>query len=347
MPPISDERTARLHLAHLSNPGHPVTGVLVARLGAAETLRLARAAHPAAPADLSAEWFATWRRHLRNPDTVPAADDIRRACHLHSIEVTVPGDPAWPTGLAALGAAAPLVLFSQGDVGLLTRPLHAKVAVIGSRAASSYGEHVAQQTAADLSAHGDTIVSGGAYGIDAAAHRGALTGPGGTVAVLACGLDCYYPAGNTTLLAEVARHGAVVSEAPPGTAPSRARLMQRNRIVAATCGLTVVVEAAYRSGSLDTVHRAHRLGRTVAAFPGPVTSAASAGTHQAIADGTARLVTDADDIRRLLDPTPGEPLTQALPRLDRLASDRRASLHDFAASRRPTHPGEQVPPPGR
>ncbi|HCX83620.1 MAG TPA: DNA-protecting protein DprA [Micrococcales bacterium] len=347
MPPTPDERTARLQLALLIEPGHPTTGVLVRRLGAAETLRLVRAEHPAIPADLGAEWFAAWRRHLRNPDATPTLADALRGCDQRGIAITAPGDPAWPTGLAALGATAPLVLFSHGDVGLLTRPLHAKVAIVGSRAATSYGEHVAQRTAADLSAHGDTIVSGGAYGIDVAAHRGALTGPGGTVAVLAGGLDRYYPAGNTTLLSEVARHGAVVSEAPPGTAPSRARFLQRNRIIAATSGLTVIVEAAHRSGSLDTAHRAHHLGRAVAAFPGPVTSVASAGAHQAIAAGIARLVTDADDIRRLLDPTPAGPIAQALPRLDRIASDHRTSLHDFAVSRRPTRPGEQTPRPGR
>ncbi len=346
MPPTPDESTARLQLALLIEPGHPTTGVLVRRLGAAETLRLARAEHPAIPPDLGAEWFAVWRRHLRNPNATPTLSDALRACDQHGTDITAPGDPAWPTGLAALGAAAPLVLFSQGDIGLLTRPLHAKVAIVGSRAATAYGQHIAQQTAADLSAHGDTVVSGGAYGIDAAAHRGALTGPGRTVAVVAGGLDRYYPAGNATLLSEVARHGAVVSEAPPGTAPSRARFLQRNRIIAATSGLTAVVEAAYRSGSLDTAHRAHNLGRAVAAFPGPVTSVVSAGAHQAIAAGIARLVTDADDIRRLLDPTPAGPIAQALPRLDQIASDRRAALHDFAASRRPTRTGEQAPPPG-
>lgn len=344
MPPTSDERTARIQLALLSEPGDPVTGVLVARLGASETLRLARAEYPATLPNLSAESFATWRGRLRDPRTAPTTTETLRACERHGITVTVPGDAAWPTGLAALGATAPLMLFSHGDIGLLTRPLHAKIAIIGSRAATSYGEHVAQQTAADLSRHDDTVVSGGAYGIDVAAHRGALTGSGGTVAVLAGGLDRYYPAGNATLLAEVARSGAVVSEAPPGTAPSRARFLQRNRIVAATSGLTVVVEAAYRSGSLDTMHRAHSLGRAVAALPGPVTSAASAGTHQTIAAGLARLVTNAHDIRALIAPTSGGAIAQALPRLDQLTPDRRAALHDFTGSHRPARPSEQTPP---
>jgi DNA processing protein len=279
----SDEHVRRVQLALIATPGHPVTGLLVDRLGTAETLRLAQDRDATVPLGLAGAWFDAWRNHLRNPATTSEVTATLAACDLLGIDTLVPSDPLWPTGLNDLDLTEPLVLFARGDARLLTRPLHAKIAVIGSRAATQYGTNVAEQVAADLADSGYTVVSGGAYGIDAAAHRGALAAPAGTIAVLAGGLDRYYPAGNTDLLRQVAQTGAVVSEAPPGTPPSRARLLQRNRIVAATTGATVVVEAAMRSGSLDTVQRAHNLHRTVAAFPGPVTSTASSGTNRLIA----------------------------------------------------------------
>lgn len=327
----SDERTRRIQLALITPPGHPVTGLLVDRLGTGETLLLAMDPEATAPLGLPGNWFAAWRQQVRHPSGTHEITDALDACDRLGLDVIAPGDPMWPSGLDDLGSSAPLVLFSRGDARLLTRPLRAKVAVVGSRAATQYGENVAQQTAADLADAGYTIVSGGAYGIDAAAHRGALTAPAGTVAVLASGLERYYPAGNTDLLTRITQTGAVVTEAPPGTTLSRARLLQRNCIVAATSGATVVVEAAYRSGSLDTVQRAHDLRRTVAAFPGPVTSAASSGTHRVIAAGLARLVTTSDDVRGLIEA--GRRRSPSI--------DRQAALHDFTAptsratSRRP------------
>jgi DNA processing protein len=175
------------------------------------------------------------------------------------------------------------------------------VAMVGARAATNYGTTVAYEIAADLAAEGVVVVSGGAFGIDAAAHRGALAAQGVTIAVLANGIDQVYPVGNTSLLHAVMATGVVMTELPPGMHPTRQGFLARNRLIAALGGATLVVEAAARSGSASTVTRALELGRDVMAVPGPVTSMMSVGTHELIRDG-ATLVTSADDVRELLNP---------------------------------------------
>ncbi|BCN68358.1 hypothetical protein RE943_18310 [Prescottella equi] len=170
------------------------------------------------------------------------------------------------------------------------------VAVVGTRAASSYGEHVTAEIVGDLAADGWTIVSGAAFGVDAAAHRAALGVGGLTVAVLACGVDRAYPAGHGRLLQQIARDGAVISEYPPGTSPARYRFLARNRLVAGLSEAVVVVEAGWRSGARNTATWGRRLGRPVLAVPGPVTSAASTGCHRMIREGEARLVSSAADV---------------------------------------------------
>ena len=169
------------------------------------------------------------------------------------------------------------------------------VAVVGARAATTYGVHVAQELGAGLAAAGVTVVSGAAIGIDGAAHRGALGVDGPTVAVLACGIDRAYPAAHAALLERIAATGLVVSEYPPGSVPARHRFLVRNRLIAALGGGTVVVEAALRSGAQRTAADTEALGRLVMAVPGAVTSGPSAGCHQLIRDG-ALLVTGADDV---------------------------------------------------
>jgi DNA processing protein len=154
------------------------------------------------------------------------------------------------------------------------------VAIVGARAATAYGEHVAGELGYQLAERGWTVVSGGAYGIDAAAHRGALAADGPTIAVLACGVDRPYPAGNGALLNRIADSGLLLSEWPPGAAPHQHRFLVRNRLIAALTRGTVVVEAAARSGAMATAHRARRLGKQVMAVPGPVTSAMSVGCHE-------------------------------------------------------------------
>jgi DNA processing protein len=172
------------------------------------------------------------------------------------------------------------------------------VAIVGSRAATDYGRHHAQEFAYALASRTVAVWSGAGYGIDGAAHHGALATDqqAGTVAVLACGLDGGYPAGHVDLLRRIAGSGAIVSEYPPGVPPARHRFLQRHRLLSAFTRATVVVEAGRRSGARHAAHLAAELGHPVLAVPGPLSSATSAGCHQLIQDGTARLVTCAEDI---------------------------------------------------
>jgi DNA processing protein len=155
---------------------------------------------------------------------------------------------------------------------------------------------VATELGFGLADRGWTVVSGGAYGIDAAAHRGALAAGGATVAVFACGVDTAYPVGHVSLFERIAEDGLLISEWPPGVTPQRHRFLVRNRLIAAATTGTVVVEAAARSGSRATLARAHRLGRATMAVPGPVTSAMSVGAHLEVREGRAHLVTTAQEV---------------------------------------------------
>jgi DNA processing protein len=217
-----------------------------------------------------------------------------------------PDSDEWPLlAFAAFGAAEvrprggpPMVLWALGPERLDAVAQRA-AAVVGTRAATAYGEQVAGDLAAGLAEHDVAVVSGGAYGIDGAAHRAALTCDGITVAVLAGGLDIPYPAGHSALLHRIGQHGLLFTEYPPGVRPARHRFLTRNRLVAAVAGAAVVVEAGLRSGAANTAAWARALGRVVAAVPGPVTSSASAGCHALLRDG-AELVTRADDVVELV-----------------------------------------------
>ncbi len=174
------------------------------------------------------------------------------------------------------------------------------LALVGARASTRYGEGVAGALASGVTAKGGLIVSGGAFGIDACAHRGALR-EGPTVSVSAGGVDRLYPVGNTGVLEAVIASGALVAEVPPGCQPGRHRFVSRNRVIAAISRATIVVEAAWRSGALSTAHRALELGRQVGAVPGPVTSMSSVGCHRLLRKG-AVCITDTDDALELLTP---------------------------------------------
>jgi DNA processing protein len=174
------------------------------------------------------------------------------------------------------------------------------VAVVGARACSVYGAHVAGEISAQLAERGWVVVSGAAYGIDAAAHRGTLAVGGATIGVLACGVDTAYPPGNAELIRRISEQGLLVSEFPPGTHPNRFRFVLRNRVIAALTRGTVVVEAALRSGALSTARRARDLNRHTMGVAGPVTSELSAGVHALIRSGAASLVTDAAEIVELI-----------------------------------------------
>lgn len=236
-----------------------------------------------------------WRGRVSAPAALLA---LRQAARF-GVSLLIAGDRDWPIGVDELGEHAPHALWVRGDRALLGR-LERSIAVVGARAATGYGEHVTIEAASGLADRGFTIVSGAAYGIDGIAHRAALASSGPTVAFLAGGVDRFYPAGHEALLTRIVERGAVVSEVPPGTAPTKWRFLQRNRLIAAASRATVVVEAGWRSGSLNTAGHAAALGRPVGAVPGPVTSSASAGCHRLLRETPAILVTNADEMAELV-----------------------------------------------
>ena len=240
-----------------------------------------------------------------------AADDLDLLARRGGRLIT-PDSDEWPVlafaAFAALGGSfggreklrgePPMVLWALGPARLDEAAMRA-VALVGTRASTNYGEHVTADLAGGVAERGVAVVSGGAYGIDGAAHRAALECGGVTVAVLAAGLDVLYPAGHSALLHRIGQHGLLFTEYPPGVRPARYRFLTRNRLVAAVTGATVVVEAGLRSGAANTAAWARALGRVVGAVPGPVTSSASAGCHALLRNG-AELVTRAEDIVELV-----------------------------------------------
>ncbi|MFC5930346.1 DNA-protecting protein DprA [Cryobacterium melibiosiphilum] len=301
-----EERGARVMLAALSEPGDVVTGTLVTRLGAAEAVRLITSGGRL-PNGIDPAEGELWRRRLAPRVNPGQIDRMLAEMEHHNLRLITPDDVDWPAELQQLGASAPLALWLKGDSRHLATPLFGRVTIVGTRAATAYGIQVATELAAELAAQGRTILSGGGYGIDGSAHRAAtLSYPGSTIAVLANGLDRAYPIGHEQLFEHIEQSGGLlISELPPGSAPTRWRFLQRNRMLAALSGTTVVVEAGHRSGSLNVAGQAHALGRPVGAVPGPVTSAASAGCHRLIQEGIARLIIDAQDVTDLVDSSTG------------------------------------------
>jgi DNA processing protein len=304
---LNGERARRLFAVHawscLVEPGDGVAGRIVAALGAEEALAAVTGGrgHGMAweAAGITAkqwrEGLARWCPRL-DEGAIREALEVARRAH---VSLLTPEDPQWPAALGDLGDHAPLLLWVRGDVDVLAR-LAPSVALVGARAATAYGEHVAMELAADLVGRGVTIISGAAYGIDGAAHRAALSAGGTTIALLAGGADRSYPAGHTQLIERIASTGAVVSEVPCGSAPTKWRFLQRNRLIAAVADATIVVEAGWRSGSLNTAGHAATLARPLGAVPGPITSAASAGCHRLFREFDARCITTADEVLELL-----------------------------------------------
>ncbi|MBC7517406.1 MAG: DNA-protecting protein DprA [Microbacteriaceae bacterium] len=212
--------------------------------------------------------------------------------------LVTPDDPEWPTGVDDLGEYRPIALWLRGNLAAL-ESTRRSIALVGARAATGYGEHITMEASAGLVDRGYTITSGAAYGIDGMAHRAALASSGQTVAFLAGGVDRFYPSGHHALLTRIVADGAVVSELPCGAPPTKWRFLQRNRLIAAASLATVVLEAGWRSGSLNTAGHAAALGRPLGAAPGPVTSAASAGCHRLIRDFDAVCVTSASEMAEL------------------------------------------------
>lgn len=291
-----DDRLARATISLVAEPGDVRALGLTRELGPEQFLAALRE-HP----DLRGQLAAAAGR-LATVETERVLESAAR----RGIRFVVPGDEEWPTQLTDLERAG--MLHDRGGipVGLWVRgPLRLDrlgeaVSLVGSRSATTYGAQVAADLAAGLGTAGRPVVSGAAYGIDYAAHRGAISAGAPTVAVLACGVDRAYPAEHRDLLRHLGERHAVVSESPPGSAPFRIRFLARNRLIAALGRGTVVVEAAVRSGALNTGTWAERLHRVLMGVPGPLTSAASQGVHQMIRRGSATLVTSVDEVLELV-----------------------------------------------
>lgn len=208
--------------------------------------------------------------------------------------VLTPAHDSWPMRLMDLQFHAPMALWVRGSRDAVAQ-LENSIAVVGCRGSSAYGEYATQNMVEALVEKGLTVISGGAYGIDGVAHRATLAMRGNTVAVMAGGVDRLYPTGHADLLKRITETGAVISELPPGSIPTKWRFLQRNRLIAALSQATLVVEANWRSGSLNTVGHAEHLQREVFAVPGPISSPKSAGTNKLIADRRAGLVVDGRD----------------------------------------------------
>lgn len=322
--PELEELFARAAWTGIAEPGDRVAGIVVRRLGAAAALRAVRAGQTIAEfgaglreaglreagdgdeggdvthAHLKLA-FERWAPRLGLPAVVGA---LKQAARVEA-RLLVPSDLRWPVGVDDLGDHAPIALWVRGTDDALDA-IPRSMALVGARAATGYGEHVTMEASAGLVDRGYAIVSGAAYGIDGMAHRAALASKGQTIAFLAGGVDRFYPSGHDALLARIVETGAVISELPCGQAPTKWRFLQRNRLIAAASLATVVLEAGWRSGSLNTAAHASELGRPLGAVPGPVTSAASAGCHRLIRDYTAVCVTNPDEMAELapLDASP-------------------------------------------
>lgn len=280
-------RRARIALACVCEPGEAGLADLIDRRGptsvvaallAGSSVRIPRASAIAA--------------RLAEMDLVA---QLSRAEEIGA-RIVIPGDGEWPGQLDDLRAHRPLALWCWGEANVRLHAL-TSVAMVGARACTRYGEMVAREWSAVLASERTAIVSGGAYGIDGAAHRGALAVDGATICVLAGGVDQAYPRGHEGLFAQIVERGVLVSEAPMGETVRRRRFLTRNRLIAALATATCVVEAAHRSGSSRTATYAAELNRFVFAVPGPVTSETSVGTHRMIQDRVATLAADVDDLR--------------------------------------------------
>lgn len=326
-----EELRARITWSLISEPLDPMALVLRELLGPVDALRLARCgtqeelerilgavelpADPTEKRTLSLRSrveraTSRWRARLEVLDL----DDVRAAARRHRLRILAPGDPCWPARLDDLHERAPHCLWAAGEGDVEELLDGRSIAMVGARASTPYGEDTAHRFAAHFASTAGTVISGGAYGIDAAVHRGALAAQGPTVAILAGGLDAPYPRGNAELLGRIRRRGLLLAEVAPGTAPTRWRFLARNRLIAAAAQGTVVVEAAWRSGALSTARHADDLSRPVGAVPGQVDSAASAGCHRLIRERGAVLISDPSDLLDLLPggaPSDGSAFAQA------------------------------------
>ncbi|MFF3750771.1 DNA-processing protein DprA [Streptomyces sp. NPDC002018] len=293
---IPGERLARAALTRVLEPGDEHGGRWLRQFGAAGVLALLREPD-AGRGRLTGVGDQRLDGYRARAAAAEPERDLAAVTALGG-RFVCPGDTEWPTQLDDLGEARPIGLWVRGHPDLRIWSLRS-VAVVGARACTSYGAHMAASLGSGLAERGWVVTSGAAFGVDGAAHRGALAAGGATVAVLACGVDVVYPRGHTELIGRIAEQGLVVAELAPGDHPTRSRFVLRNRVIAALTRGTVVVEAEYRSGSLVTARDARRLGRFMMGVPGPVTSGLSAGVHELLRDEGV-LVTDAAEVAELI-----------------------------------------------
>lgn len=310
---------ARAHLSMLAGGPAPALAAFVDRHGPVDAV--ARLCGDGIPADVDTELRVLQRDQLRGADQ---ADQLLADAEAAGLRLLTPEhDSEWPhqqlrslitrTQSGTVADQRPLALWVRGSTPLPQLQLRRQVAVIGARAATGYGEHVAADFGYHLSTAGATVVTGGGYGIEAAATRGALVTEAPVLVVLANGTDVAYPNGHRDLFHRVCEQGALVSEYPPQLPPSRLRFAERTRLLTALTGTTVIVEATHRSGSLRAADTARQQNKPVFAVPGPVTSATSVGTHELIKRGRARLAATAADVLTALPNPPGTAPAQTHP----------------------------------
>lgn len=259
----------------------------------------------------------------------------------------IPEDDDWPDQLSDLGERKPYGLWGRGKREYLSLLRSDRsIAVVGSRDISAYGTSATSHITGDLAQQGFSIISGGAFGIDAVAHRTALAVVGSsrppTVALMACGVDRPYPKHHESLLREIIDRGLLLSEVSLGSSPTRWRFLQRNRLIAALSSYTLVVEARWRSGALNTAHHALSIGRELGVIPGQIFSPNSEGCHRLLKKELAHLVTDAQDIIDTLthrfssvEPTLEIPVPENAQKIEDL-SELQRRVWDSLPLRRPT-----------
>ncbi|GGQ92969.1 hypothetical protein GCM10010195_56130 [Kitasatospora griseola] len=304
--PPEPERVARAALTRLIEPGDAAIGRAIQRLGVVGLVQGFYSGASPGRLGLGVDRITAYQERLRkfNPAT-----DLERIAKLGG-KFIIPGDTDWPSQLDDLGDSRPVGLWVRGRPGPRLPSLRLlalrSVAIVGSRACTAYGRHIAGQLGSELAERGWVVVSGAAYGVDTAAHLGALAVNGMTIAVLASGVDICYPRGNEALIHRIGGDGLLVSELALGMNPTRFRFVLRNRVIAALTRGTVVVEAAPRSGALSTARRAMDLNRHTMGVPGQVTSELSAGVHALIRSGAATLVTSGAEVGELIGSVGGD-----------------------------------------
>ena len=308
-----EERRARAIWTAIAQPGEPIVGQVIGHFGVMEALERVKFLADRLP-EIDDMMIRTVFQPVKLPASVAQIEGWAMRLRELNLEMeyqllsrdggtlVVPGDAAWPVMVDNLGMVAPLALWVRGNPrALQALAPEGAVALVGARCATHYGTDMAQEIAYELGERGIWVISGGAYGIDAAAHQGALASRGKTISVQAGGLGELYPAMNARLFSQIQQTGAIVSEAPPSQRPAKHLFLTRNRIISALSQVVVVVEAGERSGAMSTANHGAEQGRQVAAVPGPVTSAASIGCHRLIREGAA-LVTNAEEILELMFP---------------------------------------------